>query len=242
MQQRKPGQAVVIHATQRKIRPIPGNTLTYQELSPEGLPSMVMFQVLGPPGTSTGPEFLRHDGDEALLVLSGRFDLEVGNRKDTLVPGDSVFIPRGALHRLTSAGPDEGELVFVLSPPEYAAKAPPSRAPGEAVVIHAHQRKRRSSPGNPVGYEELSPPELTSMAMFLASAPAGVGTGEKLLQHGGDETMLILEGTFTCEVEDLQHTLEPGDSVFIPRGARHRVTAFGSGSGQAVFVLSPPTY
>lgn len=119
MQQRKPGQAVVIHPDQRKGRTIPGNPLTYQELSPEGIPSMGMFLATAPAGTNTGAKALQHGGDETMLVLSGRFELEVEDLKYNLEPDDSVFIPRGAKHRLATPAGEKGQVVFVLSPPQY---------------------------------------------------------------------------------------------------------------------------
>ena len=115
---RQKGMAV-IRANQRKARVVPGNPMSYQELSPEGVESMAMFRASAAPGQSTGSNLLRHGGDETLLVLSGNFEIEVEGLKDSLAPGDSVFIPRGQRHRLTNIGTEIGEAVFVISPPKY---------------------------------------------------------------------------------------------------------------------------
>jgi quercetin dioxygenase-like cupin family protein len=113
------GKAVVIHANQRKGRVVPGNPVTYEELSPEGTESMEMAIARAAPGQSTGPKALEHDGDETLLVLSGQMELEVEDQRYTLVKGDSAFIPRGQRHRLTNIGTEPGEAVFVISPAGY---------------------------------------------------------------------------------------------------------------------------
>jgi len=80
---------------------------------------MAMFSATAAPGESTGVEALKHGGDEALVVVSGRFEIEVEGKKDYLEPGDSVFIRRGQRHRLTNVGKDTGQAIFVLSPPAY---------------------------------------------------------------------------------------------------------------------------
>ncbi len=80
---------------------------------------MAMFSVSAAPGHSTGGGSLKHGGDEAMVVLSGKMELEVEGEKQTLGPGDSVFIPRGQRHRLTNVGSEIAEAIFVLSPPQY---------------------------------------------------------------------------------------------------------------------------
>ena len=112
-------EAVVIHPNERKERVVPGNPVSYHELSPQGAKSMAMFHAKAAPGEGTGRKALHHGGDETLYVLSGTFELEVDGRKDELGPGDSVFIPRGSDHRLTNIGSTAGEAIFVISPPEY---------------------------------------------------------------------------------------------------------------------------
>lgn len=110
---------MLIHAADRKRFAVSGNAMSYQRLSPEDSHSVAMFAVSAAPGQSTGSDALKHAGDEALLVLSGSFEIEVEGEKRTLGSGDSVFIPRGRHHRLSNIGSQTGEAVFVLSPPQY---------------------------------------------------------------------------------------------------------------------------
>lgn len=109
----------LVHPADRKRFTVPDNPMIYQRLSPEESGSMAMFAVSAAPGQSTGSSALKHAGDEALLVLSGSFEIEVEGEKSVLGPGDSVFIPRGRRHHLSNIGTQAGEAVFVLSPPEY---------------------------------------------------------------------------------------------------------------------------
>ncbi len=119
MPERKTGGFAVIRASERKQRTVPGNPMSYQELSPEGVESMIMFGVTAAPGQSTGERHLQHRGDETFVVLSGKMEMEVEGQKFSLGPGDSVFIPRGHRHRLTNVGTEASQAIFVLSPPEY---------------------------------------------------------------------------------------------------------------------------
>lgn len=108
-------------------------------------------------------------------------------------------------------------------------------------ITRSHERRRLSVPGNPVRYDEITPPGK-SLAMFTVTYEPGQNTGAKFLRHGGDESLLVLKGTFELELEDKKIILETGDSAFIPRGACHRITNVGSIRGEGVFVLTPPEY
>lgn len=89
-----------------------------------GLPSQPLFRSFGlyrgiyiggiAMRESTGWE--RHpDGDEVLILLSGRFDVvldeDSGERVVALTPGKSVVVPQGVWHRMVIHEP--GELLFL---------------------------------------------------------------------------------------------------------------------------------
>lgn len=114
--------------------------------------------------------------------------------------------------------------------------------PEKPVVFRANEQKKRTIPGNLMIYKELTPSTCKSMAMFSVFANAGQDTGSKVLRHAGDETMLVISGNFQIEFDDRKEKLGPGDSVYIPRGTKHRVVNTGSTKGEAVFTLSPPEY
>jgi mannose-6-phosphate isomerase-like protein (cupin superfamily) len=114
--------------------------------------------------------------------------------------------------------------------------------PNNAIVVRGNERKKITIPNNPVQYHEISPSGVKSMAMFSAIATPGQSTGTRDLRHSGDEVLLVLSGHFHIDFDDHQEKLGPGDSVFIPRGIKHRVTNIGELTAEAVFVLSPPEY
>ena len=116
------------------------------------------------------------------------------------------------------------------------------RQQASVVLIRANHRKEKVFPHNPLTYQALSPEGSKSLAMFRVTAAPNQTTGTNALQHGGDENFLVLVGRFEFEIEGQRYTLGPGDSVFIPRGQRHRLTNVGAETGEGIFVISPPEY
>lgn len=64
-----------------------------------------------------GPPPHRHDGfDEAFYVVSGSFELLVGDTSHTAGPGSFVFIPRGEVHTFRNVGESEGQFLGTATP------------------------------------------------------------------------------------------------------------------------------
>ncbi len=69
------------------------------------------------PGTSTGEEKVRHEGVECGLVIQGKLNIELGNERFTLGPGDSITFPSTTPHRVSNPGPTTTVGVWVNSIP-----------------------------------------------------------------------------------------------------------------------------
>lgn len=54
--------------------------------------------------------------DEAAFVLSGRFACHVDGADVALCVGESVYWPRGAIHKFRCVGPEDGRILFICSP------------------------------------------------------------------------------------------------------------------------------
>ena len=53
-----------------------------------------------------------HDVDELIMVVEGVVELEVGDRRKTLVPGDEVLIPAGTKHTVRNRGSDTARWLY----------------------------------------------------------------------------------------------------------------------------------
>ena len=57
----------------------------------------------------TSPEGFWYDQawDEWVLLVQGAAEIDLGDRKVALTPGDHLFIPAGQKHRVTLTAPDQ---------------------------------------------------------------------------------------------------------------------------------------
>ena len=65
----------------------------------------------------TGRAMLRHDGEEGGIVLRGRIELTVGDRREILGPGDAYHFSSRIPHRFRNPGDEECELISACTPP-----------------------------------------------------------------------------------------------------------------------------
>lgn len=54
--------------------------------------------------------------DEAAFVSEGRFECYIDGKQTILGAGESVYWPRGAIHKFRSVGPADGRIIFICSP------------------------------------------------------------------------------------------------------------------------------
>lgn len=89
-------------------------------LTPKPFESMEVLAAEFDPGGSTGDEAYRHgDSEELFIVVSGRVELQLGNERFGLGPGDCAHYRSSMPHRVANPGPERAEVVFVISPPSY---------------------------------------------------------------------------------------------------------------------------
>ncbi len=69
------------------------------------------------PGADTGKAMLRHDGEEGGIVLRGRIELTVGERREVLGPGDAYHFDSSQPHRFRNIGDEVCEVISACTPP-----------------------------------------------------------------------------------------------------------------------------
>jgi quercetin dioxygenase-like cupin family protein len=65
---------------------------------------------------AAAPAHVHHQTDEALYVIEGEMDLEVGGERLTAEPGSFAFLPRAIPHRYLPKEPGPVRVLWLLSP------------------------------------------------------------------------------------------------------------------------------
>jgi mannose-6-phosphate isomerase-like protein (cupin superfamily) len=74
-----------------------------------------MMEALVPP--DSGSALHRHwSFDEAAFIIDGKFECHIDGKVETLGANESVYWPRGAVHKFRSLGPGDGRILFICSP------------------------------------------------------------------------------------------------------------------------------
>ncbi|MCA1941006.1 MAG: cupin domain-containing protein [Caenispirillum bisanense] len=69
------------------------------------------------PGADTGRTMLQHASEEGGIVISGRFELTVGDQKDILEPGDSYLFDSRQPHRFRNPFDEPCVIISACTPP-----------------------------------------------------------------------------------------------------------------------------
>lgn len=72
-----------------------------------------------PPAADTGPDMLRHEGEEAGMVVKGRLELTVGEDVHVLNTGDSYYFESSLPHRFNNPFDDPCELLSATTPANF---------------------------------------------------------------------------------------------------------------------------
>ena len=78
-------------------------------------PTYSLCEGSGPPGS--GATLHRHSTyDEMHIVIEGHCEVQLDGKKAILGPGDMLFVPRRAIHGLTTLGPEPGRQLIISTP------------------------------------------------------------------------------------------------------------------------------
>ncbi|MFT3732902.1 MAG: XRE family transcriptional regulator [Hyphomicrobium sp.] len=93
--------------------------VTDELLSPNLRGQLELVMARFPPGATEAEPAYSHQGEEAGLVLSGTFELWIGDQLFTLQTGDSFSFPSTTPHRYRNPGEVETIVVWAITPPTY---------------------------------------------------------------------------------------------------------------------------
>jgi quercetin dioxygenase-like cupin family protein len=92
-----------------------GNIIVFKVTGADTGGAYSMGEVWVDPGAGVPPH-IENLYDELLMVLEGKFRVEVAGTVHECGPGESVFVPRGTLHSVYNAGTERGRGLGVQSP------------------------------------------------------------------------------------------------------------------------------
>ncbi len=90
----------------------PHESLTVRDSSPEALEVEALYG----PGGSAPPKHLHPAQDEHFEVLAGRLESKVNGQKRTLDVGDTLDVPRGAVHQMWNPGGEPARVLWRTTP------------------------------------------------------------------------------------------------------------------------------
>jgi transcriptional regulator with XRE-family HTH domain len=99
---------------------IAGGPLSYRQVGRDlGGRALQVLHERYAPGADTGRELLRHDAEEAGVVVRGRVEVTVGDQRRILGPGEAYYFSSRLPHRFRNLGPEEAEIVSACTPPSF---------------------------------------------------------------------------------------------------------------------------
>ena len=82
--------------------------------------------------------------------------------------------------------------------------------------------------------------KTTGTAYTLCEAIEPAGWSAALHRHATyDETHIICEGCYECQLGEQRLTLRPGDMMFAPAGTPHSIKNVSAGNGRELVISSP---
>ena len=97
-----------------------GTTVTTKADGAAAGDAFVVAETTLAPGGFEPPLHLHREMVEALYLLSGRLDLQVGDDRRIAVPGTFVSIPPGVAHTMSVVGEEPVRMLLILSNPARA--------------------------------------------------------------------------------------------------------------------------
>jgi len=202
--------------------------------------------------------------DELLHVLQGVMviaDPETGEVQRVGV-GESVFFRRDTWHHAFALGPEPLRVLELFAPPPAAgassayARAQPylelTRYADDALLGHwpgarpRDPRLRVLRDADVLWRRDLGVlcgVLVSTEHLTVATLEVGPGEAAALHEHGGDEVLMVLEGTLWVRAwldgGVRVFELEPEDVCYLPAGSRHEYRNAGGATARAICGIAP---
>lgn len=72
-----------------------------------------------PPGSDTGPSMLKHEGEEAGIIVGGTIEITVSDQVRVLEPGEGYLFESRLPHRFRNSGAETCTIISACTPPTF---------------------------------------------------------------------------------------------------------------------------
>jgi mannose-6-phosphate isomerase-like protein (cupin superfamily) len=108
----------VLRKGQRKRVSFPQSSISYELLTPDLRRRASLLWLAAEPEAESGIA-LTHEGEDVVVVLKGRLNVEVGGTWYELAAGDSIYFNSELPHRWCNRGKVTAEAIWVSAPPSF---------------------------------------------------------------------------------------------------------------------------
>jgi quercetin dioxygenase-like cupin family protein len=109
-------------------------------------------------------------------------------------------------------------------------------------VVRKNERQKLRFRDSHLAYELLSPDLNRQMEMFYATLEPNASTSEELMNHNGEEVILVLKGKMGIQIGDDSYELDEGDSIYYFATVPHRIVNIGDEDLEFVSTITPPRF
>lgn len=93
--------------------------VSLRQLGQSSKHTLQMLDEVYPPNADTGPELLRHEGEEAGIVTMGEIEITVADQVQVLKAGEGYLFDSQLPHRFRNIGQDTCRIISACTPPTF---------------------------------------------------------------------------------------------------------------------------
>lgn len=105
----------IVRKNSRRLLRLTSSGVLKESLTPTQSGALEIYELTLNPGASSGPDFVRHIGEKAVVVLSGRVRIWLDNEPHMLSEGDSVCFPSTVPHMFDNPEQEVARAIWVTT-------------------------------------------------------------------------------------------------------------------------------
>jgi transcriptional regulator with XRE-family HTH domain len=109
----------IVRKDERETLNFPGSHSTFELLTPDLNHEMEVIRIELEPGASTYDEPSSHKGEEFILVLNGKMEIQIDSEFHVLNEGDSIYFLGSIPHKTTNISDTNLTFISAVTPPNF---------------------------------------------------------------------------------------------------------------------------